>query len=399
MMDIGQVRRVRADIPALKRYVWFQNGGVSVTPAAIAEEHIRLMRELLTRGPMHIVYSDEEYPRREQSMARLSQFFAVAPAELALMRGVSEGYQTILRGLAWQSGDQIVTTVEEESSVFLPTLHVRDRLGVEVVKAPLVDDLEGQCAAIESCLTDRTRLIALSHVTTDLGFRLPVEQICQLARARGVLTFVDMAHSMGLYPIDLHAIGCDFAGILSYTWMYAPYAAGVLFVRQEQLNAVAVTYAGGRAEAWLDHETDTYALKETASRFEHGPWSWPLVHAWAFAADYLTDIGRDQIWARTVDLTARLKQGLAAIPGVTLYTPVSPYLSAALVSFGVAGWEGWALAQVLRERWNIIIKPLYISANGLRASVPFFLLEDEIDLLVEAVATLAPIRQARKGSP
>ena len=398
-MDIEQVRRVRADIPALQRYVWFQNGGVSVTPGAIAEEHIRLMRELLTRGPMHIVYPDEEYPRREQSMARLARFFAVAPAELALMRGVSEGSQTILRGLAWQPGDQIITTVEEEASVFLPTLHVRDRLGLEVVKAPLVDDLEGQCAAIESCLTKRTRLIALSHVTTDLGYRLPVEQICQLARARGVLTFVDMAHSMGLYPIDLHAIGCDFAGILSYKWMYAPYAAGVLYVRKDRLDEVAVTYAGGRAEAWVDHETDSYALKETAGRFEYGPWSWPLIHAWAFAVDYLTDIGREQIWARTVDLATRLKQGLEAIPNVKLYTPMSPHLSAALVSFGVDGWDGRALAQALREKWNIIIKPLYISANGLRASVPFFLLEEEIDLLLEAIATLAAKPQGKRGTP
>lgn len=396
-MDLERVRRVRDNIPALKRYVWFQNGGVSVTPAAIAEEHIRLMRELLTRGPMHIVYPDEEYPRRKQSMARLARFFGADSTEIALMRGVSEGYQTILRGLAWQPGDQIITTVEEEASVFLPTLHLRDRMGVEMVKVPLVADAEGQCAAIERCLTERTRLIALSHVTTDLGYRLPVEQICTLARARGVLTFIDMAHSMGLYPIDLHVIGCDFAGILSYKWMYAPYAAGVLFVRQEQLDTVAVTYAGGRSERWIDHQADTYALKETAGRFEHGPWSWPLIHAWAFAAGYLSDLGLDEIWARTVQLTTRLKQGLVTIPGVTLYTPMSPHLSAALVSFGVAGWEGQALAQTLRENWNIIIKPLYISANGLRASLPFFLLEEEIDLLLEAIAALVAKPQGKKG--
>ena len=364
-----------------------------MTPKPIAQAHLDLMQELLTRGPLHIIYPDEEYPRRARTIARLAAFFGVAPNELALMRGVSEGYQTILRGLAWQAGDQILTTTEEEAALLLPTLHVRDRLGIEIIKVPLHDDATAQLQAIERRLTDRTRLIAISHVTTDLGFRLPLEQICQLAQARGVLTFVDMAHSAGLFPLNLSQIGCDFAGLLSYKWMYAPYAAGLLYVRKERLDDVAVIYAGGRAEAWIDFETDAYALKESAGRFEYGPWSWPLVHTWAFAADYLTDIGLDDIWTRTKTLTTRLKDGLRAIPGVTLFTPVAPNRSASLVSFGVKGWQGAELAQTLRERWNIIIKPLYISANGLRVSVPFFLLEAELDLLVEAIETLAANRR------
>ena len=61
-MQRATVEKIRADIPALAQYVWFQNGGVSVTPRAIASEHARLMEELVVRGPMHIVYPDEEYP-------------------------------------------------------------------------------------------------------------------------------------------------------------------------------------------------------------------------------------------------------------------------------------------------------------------------------------------------
>ena len=385
-MDIQQIR---SDIPALKNYTWFQNGGVSVTPGPIAQKHQEFMQELLERGPLHIVYPDEAYPRREATMARLAQFFGVERGELALMRGVSEAYQTILRGLDWHPGDQILITAEEEAALLLATLHLRDQCGVEVVKVPLHSDADAQLDAIDARLTSHTRLIAISHVTTDLGFRLPVEQICMLAQERNILTFLDVAHSMGLYPIDLHQIGCDFAGLLSYKWMYAPYATGALYIRRSRLDNIAVRFAGGRAEAWLDWEQDTYQLKEDADRFEFGPWSWPLVHTWAYAADYLTDLGLNAIWARTVMLTTRLKSGLVAIPGVTLHTPLSSDMSAALVSFSLAGWSGNDLAQTLRERWNIIIKPLYISADGLRASVPFFLLEDEIDLLLAALDSLA----------
>ena len=389
------ILKIREGFPALKNYVWFQNGGVSITPAAVAAAHAWLMQELLERGPMHIIYPDEENPRRARTMATLAGFFGVKSDELSLMRGVSEAYQTILRGLQWQEGDQIIITTEEEQALFIPTLHLRQRHGVEVIKLPLIDDGEGQVQALTDRITDRTRLIALSHVTTDLGYRLPIRPICEVARRRGVLTFIDLAHSAGLYPINLRQLGMDFAGLLSYKWMYAPYAAGALFIREERLYDIEITYAGGRAEAWFDAQENTFALKDSAERFQYGPWSWPLVHAWAFAAGYLCDIGLENIWQRTVALTTRLKDGLGAIPGITLYTPTSPELSASLVSFGLEGWDGDDLSEVLRQRWNIIIKALYISANGLRASVPFFLLEEEIDLLLEAIATLA----AEKAAP
>lgn len=385
-MDIASIRE---DFPALKNFVWFQNGGVSITPAPVAEAHLNLMRELLNRGPMHIAFPDEEYPRRERSMERIAQFFSVDRGELALMRGVSEGFQTVLRGLDWQAGDQIVVTDEEEAALLLPCLHLRDLFGVDVVKAPLVDDLEGQVQAVADCMTDRTRLLAFSHVTTDTGFRLPAKEICALAKERGVLSFVDMAHSCGLYPIALKEIGCDFAGILSYKWMYSPYAAGVLYVAAERLDDIRVCYAGGRGQAWLDFKNDQFEMRETAERFQYGPWSWPLVHAWAAALDYLSDIGLEAIWKRTIELTRRLKDGIGAIPGSMLLTPRSTSRSAALVSFELEGLDGIDVRDALRERWNIVIKAIPHVGSGLRTSVPFFLLESEIDFLVEKLTVLA----------
>ncbi|NKB67158.1 MAG: aminotransferase class V-fold PLP-dependent enzyme [Candidatus Latescibacteria bacterium] len=383
------IKEIRRDFPALKNYTWFQNGGVSITPAPVAREHARRLEELSERGPMHLIYPEEEYPRRRRSMERLARFFSVAAGELALMRGVSEAFQTVLRGLPWKAGDRLVISADEEAALLLAALHVRDRHGVEVVKVPLIDDAQGQLAAFEKAVNGRTRLVAFSHVTTDLGFRLPAAAICRLARQRGALSFVDLAHSAGLYPMPLDDLCCDFAGLLSYKWMYSPYAAGALFVRRASLDKLAVTYAGGRSEAWLDFAADQYGLRDTAERFQYGPWSWPLVHAWARALDYLDDIGLEAIWGRTVDLSRRLKEGLESIPGSRLYTPRSSDCSAALVSFGLAGWTGAELSAILRRRWNTIIKPLPHGQEGLRASMAFFLLEGEVDALLQALAILS----------
>ncbi len=380
--------RLRQDFPALKNYIWFQNGGVSITPRPVAQAHARLMAELFERGPLHIAFPEEEYPRRRRSLERLARFFSITAGELALMRGVSEAYQTVLRGLDWKRGDRLLVSGDEEAALLLPSLHLRELRGVEVVKVPLVEDPEEQVAQVAQRLTDRTRLVALSHVTTDLGWRLPAEQICGLARERGALTFLDLAHSAGLYPFGLRELGCDFAGLLSYKWMYAPYAAGALFVRPERLNELQVMYAGGRAEKWIDFQKDQFELQEGAGRFQYGPWSWPLVHAWAAALDYLEEVGLEEIWARTAELAGRLKRGLKSISGAILYTPESPQMSAALVAFGLEGWTGERLCRELRQRWNIVTRSLIHGKQGVRASIAFFLLEEEVELLLEAVRTL-----------
>ena len=381
------IEAVRNEFPALQQYTWFQNGGVSITPQTVADEHARLMQELFRRGPMHIVYPDEEYPRRDESVRQLAEFFSVEPSELAVMRGVSEAFQTVIRGLEWNRGDEIIVSVDEEAALLLPALHLRDRFGVRVIKLPLVESVGHQLESFTSLLSDRTKLVAVSHVTTDMGYRLPIREMCELMRDRGILSFVDLAHSAGLSPISLTDLGCDFAGLLSYKWMYAPYAAGMLYVRKERLNDIQVTYAGGRAEKRLDFERDEFELHNSAERFQFGPWPWPLIHAWARSAQWLQEIGLSEINERTAALTTRLKEGLKTVSGTTLYTPVDPQQSAALVTFGLDGWTGEALTTELRERWNMIVKPLPHSREGLRISVPFFLLEEEIDRFVDAIGS------------
>ena len=104
--------------------------------------------------------------------------------------------------------------------------------------------------------------------------------------------------------------------------------------------------------------------------------------------DWLQDIGVQAIWERVNLLTDRLKTGLLDMDGIELYTPRSSAASAALVSFGLKGWTGADLAAALQQGWNIVIKPLPHSREGLRTSLPFYLLESEVDLLLDALRRL-----------
>ena len=113
-----------------------------------------------------------------------------------------------------------------------------------------------------------------------------------------------------------------------------------------------------------------------------------MIHAWAFAAEYLEGVGPENIWERTTELTSRFKQGLATIPGSVLYTPESSDYSAALVAFGMGNLSGAFMCDALRKRWNIITKSIPHSREGLRISMTFFTLKDEVDFLLEALRTL-----------
>jgi selenocysteine lyase/cysteine desulfurase len=379
---------VRADFPPLLNAVCLDNGTVGLTPRPVAEALEGYLRQVLADGPPHVVHHDEEHARRERSMATIARFLGTTRERLALQRGVSEAYHTVLGGLDLRAGDEIVLGADEEASLLLPTLHLRDALGLKVVVLPFAQSRQGPRPALERVLSDRTRLVALSHVTTTAGYRYPVAELCAAARERGVPTFLDLAHSAGLVPMALDELGCDFAGILSYKWMYAPYAAGALYVRPGSLDRLRLAYAGTRSEAALDPEAATYALRDDARRFEYGPWAWSLVHAWATGVEYLERLGPAEIWEKTRRLVDRLRERLAAIGGVDVLTPASGE-AAALVTFELPGTAtGEETSARIRAEHGIRVKGVPGTRCRLRASIAVYTSEEDVEALAGAVEAL-----------
>jgi cysteine desulfurase/selenocysteine lyase len=388
MVDLSSARD---DFPALAGKVWFDNGTVSLTPAPVAEAVEADLRRIFLEGPPHVLQPGVEWPRRERTLQRIAAFLGTSAPTIALMRGVSEAYQTVLRGIDWEAGDELIISDDEEAAVRLPSLHLGAERGVQVRRLPYSADPDDVVRSLESLIGRRTRLIALSHVTTTMGWVYPIAELSAAANGRGVPLFADLAHSGGLMPYRLPELGCDLAGVLSYKWMFGPYASGALYVRPDALIEPALRYAGNRSERYIDPDHDRYELREDAARYQYGPWAWPLVHGWARALEYLSDIGVERIWRRTQSLVNRLHDGLADGPHVTVVSPRPP-LAGALVTFALPGASGPQARDVLLNEHRIRIKAIPGARNLLRASIPFFATDDEIDLLSRAVSDLG--RQA-----
>jgi L-cysteine/cystine lyase len=237
---------------------------------------------------------------------------------------------------------------------------------------------------VEAALSPRTRLVALSHVDWTNGEILPLEEICALARERGVLTLIDGAQSVGNIPVDVPAIGADMYSFTGHKWLLGPEGMGALYVRPG-----CAVYSSNVGFASLPDSSafeinGGYELRTDARRFESSTMSPILAAGFAAAADAAWERGEtglEEIRLRA-DLLATL---LSELPRVTLHSPRPA--ESGLVSFELDGAAANEVVErLLKKRFILryIPKPqLYV-----RASTHLFNSEEEIEALAKSVGQL-----------
>lgn len=393
MIDLASVR---ARVPALEQSVYLNTGGVAPLPEPV---YRRLMSEFDERHLMGAPLNLRPRSFQEQKdrlRSELASFLGARAEEICFTRGVSDGANIVLNGYPWKEGDEIILTDEEYPSFILPALTLEKRRGIRIRVLKLVDDRATLLQRLEDLLSPRTRLVAVSHVTTDSGFRLPARAICSLAHQAGVQVYFDGAQAVGQLPVDLDWIGCDYYSLLSYKWLLGPYSAGLLYVRRDRQEDLDVDWVGARATASFDLKTRLLRLLPDARRFEFGPFPWPLYFALGDAAAWLSELGLRDIEEEVQQKVETLRTGLLAIPGVTIRSPAARDLRTGMVAFSLAAATGEAVSIALRQRRNIITRATDVRFEGVRACVAFYTSADEIDALLECLSDLAA--EARRST-
>ncbi len=388
MLDVQAIRR---DIPSLERAVYLNTGGVGPITRRVWELLSREFTERYLNGSPLNMRPQSLQMEKNAARATMGRFLGIEPSEIAFTRGVADGANMVTHGLPWQAGDEVITSDEENPSFLLPVLMLKDR-GVTVRTLHLDNDEEVILDRLQSLLSPRTRLVAISHVTTDAGIKLPVRQICRMVHDAGAYVFCDGAQAVGRFPIDLKAMDCDFYGLLSYKWLLGPYTAGLLYVPEKHLDHLKVSFSGERADKSIDREAGTFQLLDTAQRFEYGPHGWPLYFGMAEAARYLCDLGLEEIDRQADSQGTYLREALKQMPRVVLGSPEQAGTRTSVVTFGIQGRSGREIAASLRSTWNIITRATGIRFDGVRVSPAFFTTREELDTLIGAVATLAGAR-------
>lgn len=332
--------------------------------------------------------------------ARIARFLnAASPAEVVITKGTTEAINLV--AATWGAanvhrGDEIVVTAAEHYSNLLPWRALAARAGARVIVVDVDDDGRLQPARVAAALTARTKLVAFSHASNVLGLVNPAGAIAGVARARGVTVLVDAAQSAPHLRLDVQALGCDFLACSGHK-LLGPMGTGVLWARQATLDAMPPYHLGSN----MAHEVDA-----TSAQFEHGGLKFqagtPNVSGTiglAAAIDVLDRFDLAAIRRHDTDLVRHFRDRTAAIPGLRVLgalddvesrLPVFTFTLAGVAAAsmvkqfdaaGVAVRGGDMAALPLLRRFGV--------AEAVRASCYLYTTGDEVDRLVETLATIA----------
>jgi selenocysteine lyase/cysteine desulfurase len=387
------VSRARADTPGCERVLHFNNAGAGLMPApvlAAVKDH--LDAEALNGG---YEAANAAYDRVERTYAAAAQMLNCAPDEIALVENATRAWDMAFYAFRFTAGDRILTAEAEYASNYIAYLQVARATGVTVEAIP--NDEHGQVSAeaLANMLDDKVKLIAITHVPTNGGLVNPAAKIGRIARDAGVPFLLDACQSIGQMPVDVEAIGCDILSATGRKYLRGPRGTGILYVRRALIETLEPPFLDLHAAEWTG--TDSFKIRTDAKRFETWEGSVAGKIGLGVAIDYALGWGLEAIYARISALAGQLRDGLAAIPGVSVRDLGAERCG--IVTFTKDGASPGDVQSTLAEqKINIAVSPrnftrLDMDARDLdalaRASVHYYNTEDEVRRFCAAVAAIA----------
>ncbi len=357
------VEAVRADFPVLTRQV---NGHPLVYLDSASSSHkarqvLDAERAFVEQHYSNVhrgvhTLSQEATDAYEQARATVARFLGSAdPREVVFTKNVTEAINLVAYSLGNAPvgsplhvgpGDEICVTEMEHHSNLVPWQMLCERTGATLRWLPLTDEGRLDLSDLEALVNERTRLLAVTHVSNILGTENPIDVLVARAKAVGALTLVDGAQSAPHQAVDVSTMGADFFAVTGHK-MLAPSGVGVLWGRYDLLDAMPPFLGGGSMIEVVQMSGSTYA--PAPERFEAGTPVISQAVALAAACDYLSALGMDAIRSHEVSLTARLLEGLRRIDGVRVIGPGTTELRGSAVSFVVDGVHPHDVGQSLDD--------------------------------------------------
>ena len=387
------VERIRAETPGCAHVLHLNAAGSSLPSRRTLDatlDHLRLEAEI---GGYEA--ADRARPVLDGFYPSIATLIGAEPGEIAYVENATRGWDLAFYSLDFKPGDRILTCVSEYSSNYISYLQVARKTGAEIVVVP--DDRHGQIdlAALERAIDKRTKLVSISHIPTQGGLVQPAEAVGKIVNDAGILYLLDACQSVGMMPIDVKKIGCDFLSATGRKYMRGPRGTGFLYARTRSTSHIEPIFLDNHAARWSgDNE---YTVMGDAKRFENWERYFAGVIGLKVAADQANELGMPSIWARLRQLADGLRERLKTVPGVTLAD--LGVTKGAIVTFAVTGKEHVALKQQLRDQGiNVSVSTQFSSrldlkGRGLkdvmRASVHIYNTDEELDRFVAALRPLA----------
>jgi selenocysteine lyase/cysteine desulfurase len=373
---------VKRQYPLEENLIYLNAANVCPASRLVLDRHVEYLRDFHANPSFQ--NRDKYEGMRESLRGKVARMLRVSPDEIAITRNTSEGSNIIVKGVDLKPGDEVLITDHNHPSNndSWRVRAQRDGFVVRSLPVPIpAPSAEKLLSDFERAITPRTRVIAITHVTSTTGIQYPAREIAALARKRGIYMHLDGAQTFGALDVNLSEIGCDSYSASAHKWLMGPLEAGILWVRAERIPQIwpSIVTAG-----WTDH------LKG-ARKFEvFGQRDDPRVVALEAAVDFINLIGMPAVEARMQALATRAKIQLKEMAAVELKTNLEPELSGGVVKFRVKSVPTKRAYDLLWERHRLAIAMTPSGdAEGLRFSPQIYNSMEEVDRAVAAVKEIA----------
>lgn len=258
----------------------------------------------------------------EESRRALASFINANEDEVIFTRGTTASLNMLAYAFMdrIEEGDEIITSELEHHSSILPWMNVARRKKAKLIYVPLTKEGRITVDAFESVLTDRTRIVALTHASNVMGYVTPIARIARSAHQKGAIVILDAAQSAPHMKLDVRELDVDFLAFSGHK-MFAPTGIGILYGKKDLLQTMEPIEFGGEMVDQVDK--DQVIWKDTPLRFEAGTPNIAGVIGFHGAIDFIRRIGFDRIHEHTRNMHAYTVSKLEAIDGVTVYNPTS----------------------------------------------------------------------------
>ena len=393
------IEKVRADFPILSRevykrpLVYLDNGATTQKPLcvldAMREEYLNVNANV-HRGVHYL--SQQATDLHEAARERVRLFVnARKTEEIIFTRGTTESINLVASSFCealMKEGDEVLVSDMEHHSNIVPWQLQAQRRGIVVRHLPITDDGLLDLSQLPTLLTERTRLVSITHVSNVLGTVNPIADIIRQAHEHGIPVLVDGAQGAPHQRVDVQQLDCDFYAFSGHK-MYGPTGIGVLYGKEEWLDRLPPYQGGGEMIDRVTWEKTTF--ERLPFKFEAGTPDYVATHGLATAIDYMERLGMENIVAHEHDLIGYALKRLAEVPDIRLYGPRE---RDAVVSFNVGNIHHLDIGTLL-DRLGIAVRTGHHCAQPLmarlgvqgtvRASFALYNTRQEVDTLVEGL--------------
>jgi cysteine desulfurase/selenocysteine lyase len=394
---LNNIEQVRSDFPILNDLIYLDSASTSLTPKQVVEamnEYYFRYNANIGRGAYRIAI--EASNKVEESRGKIAKFINAKENEIIFTKNTTEAINTVANGLNFEKGDNICLSNIEHHSNLIPWLNLKQKgIKVNIIQANSEGIVEKE--NIKENINNRTKLIAITHISNSIGSIQDVEAIGKIAHENNSLFLVDGAQSLGHVKVNLKKINADFMAFPGHKGLLGPVGTGFLYLKEDISNELKTINLGGGTITNVEEEN--FSLENVPQRFEAGTLNISGIIGLNTAVDYINKIKVSNIEKHCAYLTKKIWDKLSKIEGLILYG--SEKNTHGIVSFNIDGINSYDVAKILDETRDICVRSgfhcaipgiKHLNANGtVRVSVHYYNNMSDVEKLANSTEEIAKV--------